>query len=59
MVRCIGVKVFNMPPFYNKEESVNPKKFKALLQKYLHEITSIMNQQLYLHNFHIKHFKNT
>jgi len=22
-------------------------------------ITSIINQQLHLHNFHIKHFKNT
>jgi hypothetical protein len=29
--------VFNMLPFYIKAESDNPKKFKALLQKYLHE----------------------
>ena len=33
-VHCIGVKVFNMLPFYIKAESDNPKKFKALLQKY-------------------------
>jgi hypothetical protein len=31
------VKVFNKLPFYIKAESDNPKKFKALLQKYLHE----------------------
>jgi len=31
------VKVFNKLPFYIKSESDNPKKFKALLQKYLHE----------------------
>jgi len=36
-VHCIGVKVFNMFPFYIKAEVDNPKKFKALLQKYLHE----------------------
>jgi hypothetical protein len=36
-VHCIGVKVFNMLPFYIKAESDNPKKFKALLQKYLCE----------------------
>jgi len=34
-VHCIGVKVFNMLPFYMKAEPDNPKKFKALLQKYL------------------------
>jgi len=28
-VRCIGVKLFNMLPFYIKAESDNPKKFKA------------------------------
>jgi len=33
----IGVKVFNMLLFYIKAESDNPKKFKALLQKYLLE----------------------
>jgi len=36
-VHCIGVKMFNMLPFYIKVESDNPKKFKALLQKYLCE----------------------
>jgi len=36
-VYCVGVKVFNMLPFYIKAESDNPKKFKALLQKYLRE----------------------
>jgi len=34
-VHCIGVKMFNMLPFYIKAESDNPKKLKALLQKYL------------------------
>jgi len=33
----VGVKVYNMLPFYMKAESDNPKKFKALLQKYLCE----------------------
>jgi len=37
VVHCIGVKVFNMLPFYIKAESDNPKTFKALLQKYLYE----------------------
>jgi len=36
-VHCIGVKVFNMLPFYIKAEVDNPKKFKAVLQKYLCE----------------------
>jgi len=36
-VQCIGVKVFNMLPFYIKAEVDNPKKFKAVLQKYLGE----------------------
>jgi len=36
-VHCVGVKVFNMLQFYIKAESDNPKKFKALLQKYLCE----------------------
>ena len=36
-VHCIAVKLFNMLPFYIKAESGNPKKFKALLQKHLHE----------------------
>jgi len=36
-VHCIGVKVFNMLPFYIKADSDDIKKFKALLQKYLHE----------------------
>jgi len=31
---CIGVKVFNMLPFYMKAEVDNPKKFKTVLQKY-------------------------
>jgi len=35
-VHCIGVKVFNMLPFYIKAEADNPKKLKAVLQKYLH-----------------------
>jgi len=34
-VHCIGVKVFNMLPFYIKAEFDNPKEFKAVLQKYL------------------------
>ena len=34
---CIGVKVFNMLPFYIEAEVDNPKKFKAVLQKYLRE----------------------
>ena len=33
-VNCIGVNVRNVLPFYIKAESDNPKKFKALLQKY-------------------------
>ena len=37
VVHCIGVKVFNMLHFYIKTEVDNPKKFKAVLQKYLHE----------------------
>jgi len=36
-VHCIGVKVFNMLPFYIKAEVDNSKKFKAVLQKYLRE----------------------
>ena len=39
-LHCLGFKVFNMLPVYIKAESDNPKKkkkFKALLQKYLHE----------------------
>ena len=36
-VHCIGFKVFNMLPFYIKAESDNPKKIKAVLQKYLLE----------------------
>jgi len=36
-VHCIGVEVFNMLPFYIKAEVDNLKKFKAVLQKYLHE----------------------
>jgi len=36
-VHCIGVKVCSLLPFYIKAEVDNPKKFKALLQKYLHE----------------------
>jgi len=36
-VHCVGVKVFNMLPIYIKAEVDNPKKFKALLQKYLCE----------------------
>ena len=35
-VHCMGLKVYNMLPFYMKE-SDNPKKFKALLRKYLCE----------------------
>ena len=31
------VKVFNMLPSYIKTEFDNPKKFKAVLQKFLHE----------------------
>ena len=31
-VHCIGVKVFNMLPFYIKAESNNPIKFKTLLK---------------------------
>jgi len=34
-VHCIGVKVFNMLPFYIKAEVDNRKKFKAVLEKYL------------------------
>jgi len=36
-IHYIGVKVFNMLPFYIKAGVDNPKKFKALLQKYLRE----------------------
>jgi len=36
-VHCIGVKVFNVLPFYIKAEADNQKKFKAVLQKYLRE----------------------
>jgi hypothetical protein len=34
-VHSTGVKVFNMLPFYIKTEADNPKKFEAVLQKYL------------------------
>jgi len=36
-VHCVGVKVFNILPFYIKAEVDNPKKFKAVSQKYLCE----------------------
>ena len=36
-VYCLGVKVFNMLPPYIKTESDNPKKFKVVLQKFLHD----------------------
>jgi len=36
-VHCIGFKVLNILPFYIKAEFDNPKKFKAVLQKYLRE----------------------
>ena len=36
-VYCLGVKVFNMLPSYTKTESGNPKKFKVVLQKCLHD----------------------
>jgi len=36
-VHCIGFKVFNMLLFYIKVEFDNPKKFKAVLKKYLRE----------------------
>jgi len=36
-VYCLGVKVFNMLPSYIKTEFENPKQFKVVLQKYLHE----------------------
>jgi len=34
---CLGVKVFSMHPPYIKTESVNPKKFKLILQKLSYE----------------------
>ena len=40
-VHCIGIKMFNMLPFYIKVESDNSKKYKALLQKYLALSTSL------------------
>jgi len=36
-VYYLSVKVFNMLPPYIKTESDNPKKFKVVLQKFLHE----------------------
>jgi hypothetical protein len=36
-VYYLGVKVFNMLPPYIKTESDNPKKFKVVLQKFLHD----------------------
>jgi hypothetical protein len=36
-VYYLGVKVFNMLPPHIKTESDNPKKFKVVLQKFLHE----------------------
>jgi hypothetical protein len=36
-VYCLGVKLFNTLPSYIKTESDNPKKFKAVLQKFLYE----------------------
>jgi len=36
-VYCLGVKVFNILPFYIKIESDYPKKFKLILQKFLYE----------------------
>jgi len=36
-VYCLRVKVFNILLSYIKIESVNPKKFKSILQKFLYE----------------------
>ena len=36
-VYYLGVKVFNMLPPHIKTESDNPKKFKMILQTFLHE----------------------
>jgi len=36
-VYYLGVKVFNMIPSYIKTEFENPKKFKVVSQKFLHE----------------------
>jgi len=36
-IHCIGVRVFRMLPIYIKTEVNNPKKLKAMLQKYLRE----------------------
>ena len=36
-VHCIGVKVYNMVPFYIKAQIDNPKKFRAVWHKYLRE----------------------
>jgi hypothetical protein len=36
-VYFLGVKVFNILPSYIKTEFDNSKKFKAVLQKFLHE----------------------
>jgi hypothetical protein len=36
-VYCLGVKVFNTLPSYIKTQFYNPKKFKAVLQKFLCE----------------------
>jgi hypothetical protein len=38
-VYYLGVKVFNMLPSYIKAKFDNPKKFKVVLQKFLHENT--------------------
>jgi hypothetical protein len=52
-VHCIGVKVFNMLPFYIKAESDNSKKFKALLQEYLHKNSFYSLDEYFEHHFDI------
>ena len=50
-VHYIGVKVFNMLPFYIEAEGDNPKKFKAVLQKHLYENSFYsLNEYFELHS---------
>jgi len=50
VVHCIGVKVFNMLPFYTKAEVDNPKKFKAVLKKYVKNSFYSLDEYFELHS---------
>jgi len=58
-LHCIGVKVFNMLPFYIKAEVDKPKKLKAVLQKYLHENSFYsLDEYFELHSYNLTYGLN-